>query len=112
MIRVFAMSVLVVCAKFGCDMCSPLPACENLAFQFLKRWTTHGSSEISALPERSNSFVFTFLAELTLESCTDGALHRGIPLGSILDQRPLGYPKKTFLPLNVFCKRHPFENKL
>jgi hypothetical protein len=81
MIRVFAVSVLIVCAKFGCDMRAPLPACENLTFQFLKRWTGYGNSDIGPLAECSNSFVFAFLAEFALECYTDGTLHRGIPLG-------------------------------
>ncbi len=87
-IRVFVVHILIVCAKFGCDMCAPLPAYENLPFQVLKRLTDRGSGKMTALPERRNCFVFAFLAKFAFESITDGTLHRGIPLQPILDQRP------------------------
>jgi hypothetical protein len=82
--------VLIVCAKFGGDMRSPLPAYENLTPQILKRLTGRGSSKTSALAERRNGFVFAFLAKFAFESLTYGALHRGIPLGPILNPLRLG----------------------
>ena len=85
------MRILVMCAKFGCDMCAPLPAYENLTFQVLKSWTGNRSSEIGTLAEGRNGFVFTFLAEFALESCADGALHPGIPHRSIVDQPARGW---------------------
>lgn len=57
---------------------------------------------MGALAERSNGFVFAFLAEFALESCTDGALHRGVPLWSILDQRPQGGPEQNIPTLECF----------
>jgi len=69
--------VLSMFMKFGCDMCSPLPAYQNLTFQVMRGLTAYGSSETSALPECRNCLVFTFLAEFAFESITDRALHRG-----------------------------------
>ncbi len=105
MIGVFPVCILVVCAKFGGDMCASLPAHEDLIFQVLERWTGYGSGEIGTLPQSGNRFVFAFLAQFALESCTDGALHRGDT--SLVHSRPafLGLAgKKHSHPRMFFAK--------